>query len=98
MRVSQVLDQMIQNAKQDPEFRRQLLDTRKQADPMATFCRTACSLGYEVYLGDLLAEGETYCSNLHKSVNGGACYPIDGWDDLYEMFFVQLEMMEETGE
>ena len=43
-------------------------------------------------MGELLALNETFCSNLLKSTNGGATYPIDDWADTYEQFICSLKM------
>lgn len=38
--------------------------------------------------------GEEYTSNLLKSVNGGAAYPIEDWSDWYEDFYNVVEYIE----
>ena len=47
-------------------------------------------MGYEMTVGELFAIGEEYSSNLLKSCNGGAVYPMDEWSDWYEDFFISL--------
>ena len=86
------LDALLEQARKDPELRKRLLETRQDRDPMAAFCRAAGACGFPMTPGELLAAGEEYCSNLHKSVNGGASYPMEGWDDCYELFFAALAL------
>lgn len=87
------LDALLEQARRDPGLRQRLLDTRREKDPVTAFCRLAGASGFSITPGELLAAGEEYCSNLHKSVNGGASYPMEGWDDCYELFFAALQLL-----
>ena len=71
-------------------IKKQFLETRNAEDPMEAFCEVAKSIGCDITVGELLAIGEEYTSNLLKSCNGGAVYPMDDWDDWYEDFFISL--------
>ncbi len=84
------LKELLQLAKDNQDVKEMLLETRKQKDPVLSFCHAAQKLGFEISLGELLAAGEEYRSNLLKSVNGGASYPMEDWGDLYEEFFASL--------
>lgn len=88
--MEEMLTQLLAAAHEDPELREHLLATRDASDPLAEFCRLATEAGYPITVGELVAIGEEYVSNLHKSVNGGAEYPMEGWDDTYEMFLAAL--------
>ena len=88
--VENQLKKLLQLARTHPEIKETLLKTRTQKDPMLIFCQTASELGVPISLGELLAAGEEYRSNLLKSVNGGASYPMEDWGDLYEEFFASL--------
>ena len=94
--VQEKMSALLALARNDPGLRRRLLETRREADPMAAFCRDASACGFSVTPGEMVASGEEYCSNLHKSVNGGASYPIEGWDDEYELFLAALELAERS--
>lgn len=49
--------------------------------------------GFPITVGELFGEGEEYTSNLLKSCNGGASYPLDGWEDAYDLFFASLDAL-----
>ncbi len=93
MNVNEMLEQLLQQARKEPRLREELLATQHTKEPMTALCETAARCGFHFTPGELLAAGEEYCSNLHKSVNGGATYPLEGWDDLYELFFAALALM-----
>lgn len=92
--MEQLLRELLAVAKKDPTVKERLLQTRQSTDPMFAFCEEATKLGYPMTVGELVAIGEEYCSNLLKSVNGGATYPMEDWDDAYEDFFVALNAEE----
>lgn len=85
-----VLSNLLAAARQDNALRASLLKSRKAADPLSAFCAEAGKAGFSITVGELVAAGEEYASNLLKSVNGGAEYPMEGWDDAYEMFLAAL--------
>ena len=85
-----VLSNLLAAARQDNALRASLLKSREAADPLSAFCAEAGEAGFSITVGELVAAGEEYASNLLKSVNGGAEYPMEGWDDAYEMFLAAL--------
>ena len=93
MSVNERMDRLLAKARKEPDVKDALLQTQAEREPMEAFCRLAGDYGYPVLPGELLAAGEEYCSNLHKSVNGGATYPLDGWDDLLELFYAALRLI-----
>ena len=81
-----------QRALKEPELKAVLLETRKAADPMDAFCKKCQELGYEIYIGELLAMGEEFCAAMLRSQNGGGVEEPNGdWGDAYEHFFTALE-------
>ncbi len=88
--MEEILSRLLVAAREDESLRRRLLDTKNAKDPLAAFCEEAGKAGFSITVGELVAIGEEYASNLHKSVNGGAEYPMEGWDDAYEMFLAAL--------
>ncbi|MGI5893329.1 MAG: hypothetical protein ACOX6P_01905 [Candidatus Merdivicinus sp.] len=86
----EVLSQLLAAARKDSGLRSRLLATRQAKDPLDSFCKEAKMAGFPITVGELVAIGEEYSSNLLKSVNGGAEYPMEGWDDAYEMFLAAL--------
>ena len=85
-----ILAQLLEAARAREPLRRKMLESRNAADPLSAFCACAAEAGFPITVGELVAIGEEYSANLHKSVNGGAEYPMEGWDDAYEMFLAAL--------
>jgi len=94
MGVSDMLEELLQRARTEEELRMQLLETRKEENPLTAFCRKCRELGYEMYEMDLINEGEEMYAAMKRSTNGGGenSPMLDGEDDYYEMFFASLEM------
>lgn len=88
--VERQMKQLLNLARKDESVKKKLLLTRDQADPLSSFCQTASEMGFPITVGELIAAGEEFRSNLLKSVNGGASYPMEDWGDLYEEFFASL--------
>lgn len=88
--MNEKMTKLLEEARNNPEIKEKFLETRRSEDPMDSFCKLATSMGYEMTVGELFEMGEEYSSNLLKSCNGGAVYPIDDWGDLYEDFFYSL--------
>lgn len=70
--MNEKLTKILEEAKNDDEFRKELIKTREQRDVMDSFCKVVTSRGYDMTVGELFSMGEEYTSNLLKSVNGGA--------------------------
>ena len=94
MGVSDMLEELLQRARTEEGLRAQLLETRKEENPLIAFCRKCRELGYEMYEMDLINEGEEMYAAMKRSTNGGGenSPMLDGEDDYYEMFFASLEM------
>lgn len=94
MGVSDMLEELLQRARTEEGLRAQLLETRKEENPLTAFCRKCRELGYEMYEIDLINEGEEMYAAMKRSTNGGGenSPMLDGEDDYYEMFFASLEM------
>lgn len=88
--MNEKLIKILDAARRDEKFKRELIKTREQRDVMDSFCKVVASKGYNITVGELFSIGEEYMSNLLKSVNGGAAYPIEDWSDWYEDFFIML--------
>ncbi|NMS88455.1 hypothetical protein HGQ85_00855 [Clostridioides difficile] len=88
--MNEKLIRILEEARKDEKFKIELMKTREQRDVMDSFCKVVESRGYDIKIGELFSIGEEYTSNLLKSVNGGAAYPIEDWSDWYEDFFVML--------
>ena len=77
----------------DEKLRAELLETRKDAQPLSAFCRKCRELGYEIYDMDLITAGEEFYATMRRSTNGGGenSPMLEGEDDFYELFFAGLE-------
>lgn len=93
MGIAEMLDELKQKALRDPELRRELLETRKDSQPLSAFCRKCRELGLEVYEMDLITAGEEFYATMRRSTNGGGenSPKLEGEDDFYELFFAGLE-------
>ncbi|WP_455539932.1 Nif11-like leader peptide family natural product precursor [Terrisporobacter sp.] len=89
--MNEKLVEILKKARENPVIKEKFLETRNAKDPMDEFCKVATAIGYEMTVGELFAMGEEYSSNLLKSCNGGAVYPMDEWSDWYEDFFKTLK-------
>lgn len=92
MTISDALDKLLKEALNNPELKRSLLDTENADDPVAEFCRISTKAGIPISEGELFALNEIMLSNLLKSTNGGATYPIEDWADTYEQFLCSLKI------
>lgn len=93
MEVGAILDELMHKARRDPDLRRRFLETRKAEDPISAFCSLSRLLGYELYEMDLVMAGEEMYAAMKRSTNGGGenSPKLAGEDDLYELFFLELE-------
>lgn len=92
MNIGEMLDELKKKALKDPRIRAELLDSRKDPNPLSAFCAVCRSLGYEIYEMDLLQAGEEAYAAMRRSTNGGGENSplLSGEDDYYEMFFSDL--------
>lgn len=93
--MNEKLWKLLEMARADKKLRERIFATREEKDPAQALCVLATEMGFPITVGELFGEGEEYASNLLKSCNGGASYPLEGWEDSYDLFFASLEAMEE---
>ena len=93
MGVSDMLEELLQRARTEEELRMQLLETRKEKNPLTAFCRKCRELGYEMYEMDLINEGEEMYAAMKRSTNGGGenAPMLEGEDDFFELFLATLK-------
>lgn len=93
MNTIELLDALQTKALHEPVVREKLLATKKEAQPLAAFCRKCNELGYPIYEMDLINAGEDLYASMKRSTNGGGenSPKPDGADDLYELFMANLE-------
>ena len=93
MGITEMLDELKSKVLRDPVLRAELLETRKDAQPLSSFCSKCRELGYEIYDMDLITAGEDFYATMRRSTNGGGenSPMLEGEDDFYELFFAGLE-------
>ena len=92
MEIAEMLDELKEKALKDDKLWQELMDTRKDKNPLAAFCAKCRELGYEVYEMDLISAGEDFYATMRRSTNGGGENSplLEGEDDFYELFFASL--------
>lgn len=92
MTTIELLDELQNKAKKEPDIRDALLRTRQEKNPVDAFCRECQRLGYPIYVMDLIQAGEEFYGNMRRSTNGGGenSPMLDGEDDFYELFMASL--------
>ena len=93
MEITEMLDELKSKARRDENLRAELLETRKDAQPLSAFCQKCRELGYGIYDMDLITAGEEFYATMRRSTNGGGenSPKLLGEDDFYELFFAGLE-------
>lgn len=51
--MNEKLTKILEEAKNDDEFRKELIKTREQRDVMDSFCKVVTSRGYDITVGEL---------------------------------------------
>ncbi|MBQ0000294.1 MAG: hypothetical protein KBT01_01980 [Clostridiales bacterium] len=87
-----ILDDLQKAALKNEELRQQLLETRKEANPLSAFCRVCRERGYMLYEMDVLTAGEEFHAAMKRSTNGGGenSPKLEEQDDFYELFFASI--------
>ncbi len=92
-----MLDEIQRKATKDKKIKERFLATRKDSDPLASFCKLCRELGYEIYEMELILAGEEFHAAMKRSTNGGGenSPMLAAGDDPYELFFAGLEVEKE---
>ena len=82
----------LENLKVEARSNPELLATREMKNPVSAFCRIAQEHGCTFSAFDLVTAGEDSYAAMRRSTNGGGENSplLQGEDDLYEMFLVEL--------
>lgn len=93
MSVQDTLDLLYKKAKEDDSLRQKLLSTRGQDNYVKKFCQISTEAGCPINAFDLIMAGEESYAAMRRSTNGGGENSplLQGEDDLYEMFLIELE-------
>lgn len=85
------LTELLFLAMHDKELKEKLIKTKSSKEPLEDFCNLAKDYGFNITIGELICDGEEFCSAMLRSVNGGGVDAFDSWTDFYELFFASLE-------
>lgn len=79
-------------ARQNPELKQQLLDTKKEPNALTIFCSIARQNGCEMYPMDIIEAGEVSYTAMKRSTNGGGenSPMLGSWNNYFEMFLDEL--------
>lgn len=79
-------------AHSDAELTKALLETKNHPRPVSAFCKIAAEHGCTFSAMDLIMAGEESYAAMRRSTNGGGENSplLQGEDDLYEMFLIEL--------
>ncbi|MBQ1822882.1 MAG: hypothetical protein II123_05530 [Lachnospiraceae bacterium] len=93
MSVQDILENVKREAKSDEAFRLSLLATASQPEALEKFCKLCREHGHEIYAIDVVLAGEESYAAMRRSTNGGGENSplLQGEDDLYEMFLMELK-------
>ena len=92
MNTADKLEILLEKAKSDSALKRNLLDTRNEADPLAAFCNVAAGAGVELTVMDIVNQGEEFYAEIKRSTNGGGenSPDLDFQNDEYSIFMMRL--------
>lgn len=92
MTVYELLEKLKMMARDDSELKAKILATKNDEHPYAAFCQLAATVGVDINVIDLINAGEESYAAMRRSTNGGGENSplLQGEDDLYEMFLVEL--------
>lgn len=92
MNIYDQLETLKTKARSTPELAQALLNTRQMQNPVSAFCRIAQEAGCTFSAMDLISAGEDSYAAMRRSTNGGGENSplLQGEDDLYEMFLIEL--------
>lgn len=88
--MNDILLAMRERALMDSAFRKAILATAENPDPLAALCDVAQQNGFNLTMADIISDGEEFSCNQIKSTNGGNPMPYDCFDDSYDMFILSL--------
>ncbi len=93
MTTADILESIRQRALNDRSFRKSLLESRSAGEPVSVFCRICRENGFMIYDMDIIALGEEEYAAMKRSTNGGGenSPVLEGQDDYYELFMMELE-------
>lgn len=93
MMITDMLDKLLDMAKENPELKQALLRTRESDNPIADFCKIATEKGLPMTVMDIVNQGEEFYAEIKRSTNGGGenSPDLDYQNDEYSIFMMRLQ-------
>ena len=93
MMITEMLDKLLEMAKQDASLKEMLLATRDNENPIAEFCKIATEAGLPMTVMDIVNQGEEFYAEIKRSTNGGGenSPDLDFQNDEYSIFMMRLK-------
>lgn len=88
--MNDILLAMRERALMDSAFRKAILATAENPDPLAALCDVAQQNGFNLTMAGYHFRRRGVSCNQTKSTNGGNPMPYDCFDDSYDMFILTL--------
>ncbi len=91
--ITEMLDKLLDMAKENNELRDKLLETSKSDNPVSDFCKIANSQGLPMSVMDIVNQGEEFYAEIKRSTNGGGenSPDLDYQNDEYSIFMMRLK-------
>ena len=93
MEITEILETLLEKAKEDKDLKAKLLATRQAENPVDTFCKIATENGFPMSVMDIINQGEEFYAEIKRSTNGGGenSPDLDFQNDEYSIFMTRLE-------
>ncbi len=80
-------------ARENPDLKKKLLDTRNEKNSLSSFCRIALQYGCVLSPMDIIEAGESSYAAMRRSTNGGGenSPMLGSWNNFFEMFLSEIE-------
>ncbi len=92
MTITEMLDRLLEMAKENATLREELLATRYYENPLSEFCDIATRNGFPMSVMDIVNQGEEFYAEIKRSTNGGGenSPDLDYQNDEYSIFMMRL--------
>lgn len=93
MMITDMLDKLLDMAKENPKLKEALIRTRESDNPIADFCKIATEKGLPMTVMDIVNQGEEFYAEIKRSTNGGGenSPDLDYQNDEYSIFMMRLQ-------
>ncbi len=93
MMITEMLDRLLDMAKNNAGLKERLINTRQSDNPVADFCKIATEMGFPMSVMDIINQGEEFYAEIKRSTNGGGenSPDLDYQNDEYSIFMMRLK-------